>query len=56
MDDRNAIARAEIGRELIIERELAEAVREVIASAESPNTRRACAAQIAKFAAWCQSH
>ena len=45
MADRNAVARAEVGRELIIEPviepELAEAVREVIGSAESPNTRRA---------------
>ena len=53
MDDRNAIARAQIGRELIIEPELAEAVREVIASAESPNTRRAYLAQAKKFEAWC---
>jgi site-specific recombinase XerD len=53
MQNRNAMARAELGRELIIEPELAEAVREVIGSAESPNTRRAYAAQGAKFEAWC---
>jgi hypothetical protein len=41
MDNRNAIARAAEGGALVIEPELAEAMREVIASVESPNTRRA---------------
>src|SRR5262249_34481987 len=63
MDNRNAPTRVEGGRELgarrsgdllVIEPELAEAVREVIGSAESPNTRRAYAAQAAKFEAWCK--
>ena len=39
---------------LVLEPELAEAVRRVIAAAESDNTRRAYAAQVAKFEAWCQ--
>jgi integrase len=38
---------------LVLEPELAEAVRRVIAAAESENTRRAYAAQWAKFEAWC---
>jgi site-specific recombinase XerC len=54
MRKRNAIARAELGRELVIEPELAETVREVIGASESANTRRAYTAQAAKFTAWCQ--
>src|SRR6516164_8976046 len=38
---------------LVLEPELAEAVRRVIAAAESENTRRAYATQFAKFEAWC---
>ena len=39
---------------LALEPELAEALNEVIAAAKSDNTRRAYAAQVAKFEAWCQ--
>jgi site-specific recombinase XerC len=39
---------------LALEPNLAEAVRQVIGAAESANTRRAYAAQAAKFAAWCK--
>ena len=38
---------------LALEPELAEALNEVIAAAKSDNTRRAYAAQVAKFEAWC---
>ena len=38
---------------LVLEPELAEAVRKVIAAGESENTRRAYATQFAKFEAWC---
>ena len=41
---------------LALEPELAEALNEVIAAAKSDNTRRAYAAQVAKFEAWCQRH
>jgi site-specific recombinase XerC len=40
--------------ELALEPELAAAVREVVGTAESPNTRRAYRAQLAKFEAWCK--
>jgi integrase len=39
---------------LALEPELAEALNEVIAAAKSDNTRRAYAAQVAKFEVWCQ--
>ena len=39
---------------LALEPELADAVSEVIAAAKSDNTRRAYAAQVAKFEAWCR--
>src|SRR5262245_21984201 len=51
--DRNGIARVAAG-DLLIKPELAEAVREIVGSAESPHTRRAYAAQATKFEAWCQ--
>ena len=54
MENRNAVAHPGAAHELLIEPELAEAVRDVIGSAESPNTRRAYATQVAKFEAWCQ--
>jgi integrase len=54
MQKRNVVVRAEGNGELVIEPELAEAVREVIGAAESANTRRAYAAQFAKFEAWCK--
>jgi site-specific recombinase XerD len=38
---------------LALEPDLAEAIRRVIAAAESQNTRRAYATQFAKFEAWC---
>ena len=38
---------------LVLEPELAEAVRKVIAAGESENTRRAYATQFAKIEAWC---
>ena len=37
-----------------LEPRLAEAVRTVLEAAESPNTRRAYAAQFRKFTAWCE--
>jgi integrase len=37
-----------------LERQLVDAVDRVIAAAESPNTRRAYAAQLKKFEAWCE--
>src|SRR6516164_6899605 len=54
MQNRNVVAHAASAHELLIEPELAEAVREVIGSAESQNTKRAYATQVAKFEAWCQ--
>jgi integrase len=54
MQKHNGLVRTELSRELTIEPELAEAVREVIGAAESDNTRRAYATQAAKFKAWCE--
>ena len=52
---RTALATSELSDgTVVIETELAEAVREVIGAAESANTRRAYAAQMAKFRAWCR--
>src|SRR5262249_51960749 len=42
-----------LGDSLVVEPELAEAVRQVVEAATSSNTRRAYAAQFAKFESWC---